>query len=158
MKHVNLALMVIFIVPILLAVGCMFDRCTAKEKTNKEKIEVVSDTIQLTSLELNKENFHFACEQLGISHPEIVYAQAILESAHFDSALYHRSNNMLGLYNSYKKCYYKFNHWSDCLVAYRDKVQYKYTGGDYYTFLRDLPYAADKNYTKKVKRLVEANT
>lgn len=159
MKHAGKALLIIFFVPILLAIGATFSRCTEpKEKTNKEKMEFMADTIQLTSLDLNEENFYLACGRLGITHPNIVYAQAVLESGHFTSSLYKRTNNMLGLYNSRKKCYYKFKHWSECLVAYRDMVQYKYVGGDYYTFLNDLPYAEDRHYVRKVRRLTKQRT
>lgn len=112
------------------------------------------DTI-LDTLALNKDNFHYVCNQLNIEHPEIVYAQARLESGNFTSSVFKQKNNMLGLYDSYNKTYYSFVHWVDCLRGYKNKVQYKYTGGDYIKFLEELPYAADKSYTRKIRMLVE---
>ena len=32
-------------------------------------------------------------------------------------------------------------------------IQYRYKGGDYYEFLRRVPYAEDPNYINKVKRI-----
>jgi hypothetical protein len=32
-------------------------------------------------------------------------------------------------------------------------IQYRYKGGDYYEFLRRIPYAEDPNYIYKVKKI-----
>ena len=128
-----------------------------EEVKEEEQMEVVKDsTIDLCSLELTPDNFMTVCAIYGISHPEIVYAQARLESGHFTSKVYRTKNNFLGLYDSRKKDYYAFNHWTDCLKGYRDYVQCKWDGNtDYYVFLTNLPYAADPNYIKKIKILTK---
>ena len=95
-----------------------------------------------------------ALDYYGIQYPQIVYAQALLETGHFKSKLCTQYNNLFGLYNSRTKSYYKFDNWWDSVIAYRDKVQYKYKGNtDYYTFLINLPYATDPNYIRKIKQL-----
>lgn len=95
-----------------------------------------------------------ALEYYEIQYPQIVYAQALLETGHFSSSVCKKYNNLFGLYNSKIKDYYSFEHWSDSVKAYRDFVQYKYKGNtDYYTFLVDLPYAMDPNYIRKIKQL-----
>lgn len=95
-----------------------------------------------------------ALEYYEIQFPEIVYAQALLETGHFSSSVCKNYNNLFGLYNSKIKDYYSFEHWSDSVKAYRDFVQYKYKGNtDYYTFLVNLPYATDPNYIRKIKQL-----
>ena len=95
-----------------------------------------------------------ALEYYEIQFPEIVYAQALLETGHFSSSICKNYNNLFGLYNSKIKDYYSFEHWSDSVKAYRDFVQYKYKGNtDYYTFLVKLPYATDPNYIRKIKQL-----
>lgn len=122
-----------------------------------EKVTIASDSTvlaDLTSLELNKDNFYLACAVMDIHHPEIVYAQAKLESGNFTSHVYNTKNNFLGLYNSRKKTYYEFDHWTSCLQGYKDYVQVKCKNDDYYQFLKDLPYAADPNYIGKVKNIV----
>lgn len=95
-----------------------------------------------------------ALDYYGIQFPQIVYAQALLETGHFKSKVCKEYNNLFGLYNSRTRSYYKFDNWWDSVIAYRDKVQYKYKGNtDYYTFLVKLPYATDPNYISKVKQL-----
>jgi hypothetical protein len=95
-----------------------------------------------------------ALDYYGIQYPQIVYAQALLETGHFKSKLCTQYNNLFGLYNSRTRSYYRFDNWWDSVIAYRDKVQYKYKGNtDYYTFLVNLPYATDPNYIRKIKQL-----
>ena len=128
---------------------------TSEEKENVE-IEVKKDsTVNLYTLELTSENFEYVCLHYGIKHPEIVYAQAQLESGYFTSNIYKSKNNFLGLYDSKNKDYYSFFHWSDCLKGYKDYVQRKWNeNDDYYLFLQNLPYAEDPEYIQKIKFLV----
>ena len=106
--------------------------------------------------EANPTSMLIACEYYGIKYSKIVTAQAILESGHFKSKVFKEYNNPFGLYNSKIKAYYKFNHWTESIKAYAEMVEYKYTGGDYYTFLRELPYAEDEKYIDKIKA-IESN-
>lgn len=94
-----------------------------------------------------------ACKYYGVKHPRIVTAQAILESGNFKSEVFKKYNNPFGLYDSKKKEYFKFSHWTDAVVAYISMVEYKYKGGDYYKFLEKLPYASDERYIYKVKTI-----
>ena len=98
-------------------------------------------------------NMLIACEYFGIKYPKIVTAQAILESGNFKSNVFRKYNNPFGLYNSHKKDYYKFNHWTEAIVAYQNLIEYKYKGGDYYSFLDSIGYATDTSYIKKVKAI-----
>lgn len=128
-----------------------------KRVTELEQMEIrVDSTLNLYTLELTPENFEYVCHYYEIKHPEIVYAQAQLESAYFTSPVYKSKNNFLGLWNSRRQEYYKFPHWSECLKGYRDYVQMKWDGNcDYYQFLTELPYAMDSSYVRKVKYLAQ---
>lgn len=96
-----------------------------------------------------------ALDYYGVKHPEIVYAQAILETGHFRSIVCKEYNNLFGLYNSRTKSYYRFDHWSESVVAYLDFIQYRYKPpNDYYRFLSDIGYAEDPEYINKLKRIV----
>ena len=92
-----------------------------------------------------------ACEYYNIQYPEIVTAQSILETGHYKSKVCLQYNNLFGLYNSKKRDYYSFNHWTESVKAYYDLVQYRYKGGDYYAWLSKIGYAEDPNYIAKVK-------
>ena len=87
-----------------------------------------------------------------VKHPNIVLKQARLESGNYLSELCVHSNNIFGLFDSTKRNYYSFDHWVESIVVYKRLVQNKYTGGCYYKFLEQLPYAADAEYVKKLKQ------
>ena len=90
----------------------------------------------------------------GIKHPKIVLAQAILETGWFKSRVCHTHNNLFGLRQPWDGEYFRFERWQDSVKAYRTKVQYKYRGGPYLQWLKDLGYAEDPNYTDKLKILL----
>lgn len=102
-----------------------------------------------------------ALEYYEVKHPQIVYAQAVLESNWFRSELCVKGNNLFGLYNSKEQKYYTFNHWANSVEAYVRMVQYKYKGdkeeppNSYYKFLNDIGYAEDTLYISKLKKLVK---
>lgn len=94
----------------------------------------------------------------GIRHPKIVLAQAILETGWFRSPLCRNRHNLFGLTNPKTGKYYEFNHWTESVRAYYTKVQYQFCKKNhisksdvaYLIWLRDLPYATDKNYIKSL--------
>lgn len=103
--------------------------------------------------ELNDSTLYLALKYYEIKHPRIVLAQAKLESGNYKSKHCLNKNNLFGLYNSKKKRYYSFEHWSHSVKAYKNMVEYKYKGGDYYRFLDKVGYASDPNYISKVKQI-----
>lgn len=99
-----------------------------------------------------------ALEYYNIQHSNIVYAQALLETGNFKSAGCLEYNNLFGLYNSRINEYYKFNHWSESVVFYKEQIQKRYKPPeDYYTFLQRIGYAEDPKYIYKLKQIVNSN-
>ena len=96
-----------------------------------------------------------ALEYYEVKHPQIVYAQAVLETGHFKSNVCLNYNNLFGLYDSKNKDYYKFNHWAESIVAYKEWIQKKYQPpNNYYVFLEEVNYASDKEYISILKSIV----
>lgn len=161
-KHILFATLRV-IIPIMIgySIGCIINKYINKEEkvTNpiviEEEIEVELPTDSVAFFNRSpEEGLIEALDYYGIQYPQIVYAQALLETGHFKSKLCTQYNNLFGLYNSRTRSYYRFDNWWDSVIAYRDKVQYKYKGNtDYYTFLVNLPYATDPNYIRKIKQL-----
>ena len=90
-----------------------------------------------------------------VHHEDIVYAQAILETGHFKSRVCLEYNNLFGLYNSRKKQYYRFNHWSESVIAYKNWIQRRYKPSeDYYIFLDRIKYAESIEYIPLLKKIV----
>ena len=103
-----------------------------------------------------KEGLKEALSYYGLKHKDIVYAQAVLETGHFKSDLCLNGNNLFGLYDSKNHRYYTFDHWKDCVIAYKEMIQYKYKDGDdYLNFLKEIGYARDSEYICKLKKLIK---
>nr|DAO34791.1 MAG TPA: Mannosyl-glycoprotein endo-beta-N-acetylglucosaminidase [Crassvirales sp.] len=99
-----------------------------------------------------------ALEYYGVKHPQIVYAQAFVETGNFKSDLCLSSNNLFGLYNSSRGRYHRFDHWTESVIAYKDFIQRRYKPPeDYYKFLQRIGYAGDPNYISKLKKVVNKN-
>ena len=90
----------------------------------------------------------------NIKHPKIVLAQAILETGWFKSSVCGNKHNLFGFTNPRTGQYYEFNHWSESVAAYYDKVQYRYKGGNYLIWLRDIGYAEDRGYIRAIIRVL----
>lgn len=106
--------------------------------------------------ELSITNLYKVMEQYDISHKDVVIAQALLETGYFTSRVCLEENNLFGLRKPSSGDYYTFNSWEQSVKAYRDYVQYKYKGGDYYAFLQRIGYAEDKEYVSKLRSIVQA--
>ena len=102
-----------------------------------------------------KELVKEACEYFELKYSEIVVAQSILETGHYNSNNCIKHNNLFGLYNSKSEQYYKFDKWWKSVIAYRDMIQYRYKDGDYYEWLQKIGYAEDPQYIAKVKEIVK---
>jgi flagellum-specific peptidoglycan hydrolase FlgJ len=93
-----------------------------------------------------------ACAYYGLKHDTIILTQAKLETGNYKSYQCRVNNNLFGLYNSAKMEYYKFNHWSESVEAYKKWIQYRLKDEeDYYFFLSRIGYAEDPDYISKLK-------
>lgn len=120
----------------------------------KQQIVEVCDTSFLNVDELNDSILYLALVHYDIKHPKAVLAQAKLESGNYTSYHCRVKNNFLGLYNSKKKEYFRFDHWTECVQGYKDMIEYKLRDGeDYYDFLLRIGYAEDPSYIYKVKQI-----
>lgn len=100
-----------------------------------------------------KEEVNSYLVSIDCKHPNIVTAQAVLETGHFKSKGCKVRKNLFGLWNHRKQEFYKFDSWEDSCRAYLRMIQYKYKNGDYYVFLKNLGYATDPEYTNKLKKI-----
>lgn len=106
--------------------------------------------------ELTIDNLYKALDKYDVKFKKIVVAQAILETGHFSSVLCMQNHNIFGLRHPSDGSYYVFNSWEESVKAYKEDVQYKYTGGDYYAFLTNIGYAQDPLYARKVMKIANS--
>lgn len=100
--------------------------------------------------ELTIPNLYKEIIRNGIRHPKIVLAQAILETGWFTSPVCRHKHNLFGLTNPRTGKYFEFGHWTESVRAYYTKVQYRYKGGNYLLWLKDIGYAENPNYIREV--------
>lgn len=100
--------------------------------------------------QLTIDNLYLEIRRNGIKYPRIVLAQAILETGWFRSNVCRNKHNLFGLTNPKTGYYYEFEHWTQSVKAYYDKVQYKYKGGNYLKWLDDIGYAEDPGYIQAI--------
>ena len=128
-----------------------------EEHREPEKVDVLRlEQPEFLLSEKPDDDLMAVLEYYNVKHKNIVYAQAILETGHFRSKVCREYNNLFGLYSSRSKDYYKFNHWSESVVAYLNYIQYRYKPpNDYYKFLEEIGYAEDPQYITKLKNIVK---
>lgn len=107
--------------------------------------------------------------KVGIKFPEIVFAQAVLESGHFRSPLFERANNLFGMQYPIKRettaisstnGYSKYENWQESVQDYKLWQEFLFnkrgdlTKAEYLAYLQKW-YAEDKRYVIKVKNKVK---
>ena len=107
--------------------------------------------------ELTIPNLYAEIIQNGIQHPKIVLAQAILETGWFTSPVCRNKHNLFGLTNPRTGKYFEFGHWTESVLAYYTKVQYKFKGGDYLLWLKKIGYAEDPRYVRKIIHILKTS-
>lgn len=122
---------------------------------------IVNDTITVDSLSIfleghPKQHLMDALKYYEVKHPEIVYAQAIIETGNFSSNGFKVKNNLFGIMKGRRLR--TFNHWTESIMYYKNNIQNRYKSGDYYAFLKRIGYAENPNYTIHIKKVVDGNT
>lgn len=139
------------VIIICLLLTLIFDSNSTSLKPQETTLNKIPQDINI----LNERSLYIALLDSGILHPDIVFAQAILETGYFTSNVTTNYNNLFGLYNSRKGDYFKFNHWRESISAYKRFIEVKYdTKSDYLVFLDKMGYAEDPKYIYKVKTIM----
>lgn len=123
------------------------------KKYEQPKMEIHKPTITADTVRIDmfsEANLILYMHELCIKSPNIVLAQAKLETANFTSYLFITSNNLFGFRGW--KGYYKYKNWKYSVLAYKNWQDKKYNGGDYYVFLKNINYAEDSLYIHKLKQ------
>ena len=105
-------------------------------------------TIHIIEKEMTIENIYEKLLECEILFPDIVIKQVKLETGYLK---YVKENNLFGFQT--KNGYMKFETWEEAIFYKKRWQERKYKGGDYYLFLKNLPYAQDSLYIQKIKRI-----
>ena len=124
-----------------------------KEINKPNQTIILTDTVKSYSSLVDSSVYREIVSN-NIYHPDIVLAQAKLETGNYKSKVCTVYNNLFGLRKP-DGSYYKFNSWQESVKAYKDWVQNKYTPpNDYYDFLDSIGYAEDDSYINKLRDMV----
>lgn len=105
--------------------------------------------------------------EINIKFPEIVFAQAKLESSNFTSDIFLENHNFFGMKCATKRAFLhkgenrghaKYENWEDCVIDYAlyqaTYLHHIKTKQQYLSYLRKH-YAEDPNYVDKLIQLME---
>lgn len=130
--------------------------------------------IQLPTDTLTKKNLVIQLLRLGVNNPEIVLAQAILESGHFKSKLSKKYNNIFGMkmperryttaITKSKSGYAVYEHWTACLEDYLvwqkitlEKYKANKMSRTQYLNYLDRVYCDVKGYSRQLTKIIRRN-
>lgn len=134
---------------------------------NYERIKL----LQLFNNDVVKlELLYFEILENKIEHPDIVFAQAILESGHMKSKIFYENNNLFGMRMPEKrpsialkenKGYAVYDCWVSSIKDYKIFQDFlfrrnKKTRDEYFNYL-GRTYAEDSNYVFFVKKIINEN-
>lgn len=115
------------------------------------KTIVVKETLNINKF--NENNLVTLMTLLDIKHPDIVLAQAKLETGNFTAPRFKKYNALFGFQTSDTNIM-KYSTWKESVIAYKSwQMKRLKEGEDYYSFLKRIKYAADTNYIPKLKRI-----
>lgn len=143
------------LIGIFVGAVCVLWYQSVKRQCEKINGEVASVVWRQNHFLLSKENLMNELKAQDVQFPEIVVAQALLETGNFKSYSCINRNNLFGLRKK-DSTYMSFEHWTECVAAYKKYIQkWKQPPNDYYKYLDDLGYAEDISYTTKLKQMVK---
>jgi uncharacterized FlgJ-related protein len=135
----------------------------------KDYSEAEIKLIMLKHNEFTKDKLIDKIQKLNFRFPHIVYAQAILETGNFTSAVFKENNNMFGMREAKVRItvssgtnlnHAYYNNWEESLEdyayyysTYLSKIK---TEEEFFTYLSQN-YAESGDYVKNLKNVIEKN-
>jgi uncharacterized FlgJ-related protein len=129
-------------------------------------VQAEKEVVIKTNEDFTKEKFLKEIEKYSFKYPDIIIAQALVESSHFKSPVFIENNNMFGMReakarittskgSNLKHAYYE--NWKDCLVdraLYEARYLSKLSREEYFKYLDDT-YAEGKGYSNLLKKIIK---
>jgi uncharacterized FlgJ-related protein len=129
-----------------------------------------TDIESLKNKQCTKENVYFEIKKSGILHPDVVFAQVLLESSNLKSKLTKTNNNFLGMKFPKKRAttaianvkgYAKYFQWKDCINDYLLYQNYilrnKNMSRQQYLSFLGKQYSECNSYKKRLLGIIKSN-
>lgn len=129
--------------------------------------EIKKDTINVSISKVSDSLLYYKIKERGILFPEIVFAQALLESAHFKSNIFVSNNNLFGMRLprvrkttaiGKRRGYAVYDNWMLSVNDYKlwqNSIPKKYLKNKttYYLYLQKV-YCECKYYSSRLKKII----
>jgi hypothetical protein len=158
---------------VFIALGLVLVSSLVVGLMNMNKINQIRFISQETKNIILKEHNEFTPErlreyitQLQIKYPDIVYAQAVIESGNFRSQLFRENSNLYGMKQANRRAttsegnQFGYAYYSDWLKSVEDYALWQNTiigniksEKDYLEFLHQY-YAEDTTYVDKIRKII----
>jgi hypothetical protein len=146
----------IFAVIICLVLSCTAIINVASQEHNTEKIDIqqTAPAIPIEYKILTLNNVLIEICKNNIKEPLIVLKQCIIETKWLQCTNCCLDVNNLFGFGWNGKTYYKYNHWTESVKAYKHfQAKTLKVNEDYYEYLVRIKYAEDPNYINKLKNI-----
>ena len=132
-------------------------------------VHAEKEVVIKTNDDFTKEKFLKEIEKYSFKYPDIIVAQAMLESSHFKSPVFIENNNMFGMReakvristskgSNLNHAYY--DTWKDCIAdraLYEAQYLSKLSREEYLIYL-DKVYAEGKGYSRLINKIIKGNS
>lgn len=161
-KHHSKWIISLLLVALMVLFGVILTMKVEKKIIRSEMMIILTEKDRFTEDRLIE-----LIKRLNFKYPEIVYAQAILESGHFKSRTFIENNNLFGMKEPTQRvnissgsqndyAYYKT--WQESVIdyafysaTYLSKIP---SQEEYFNYLAQF-YAEDPDYVKKLKNVIQ---
>lgn len=130
-------------------------------ENNQRTYEIITHVISFSELNVYKQ-----LVRVGVAYPDVVLAQAKIETGNFTSKIFRENNNMFGMKLPYRRQttavgesrnHAKYTDWIQSIKDYKlwqdEMIHRAPTKRAYLAYLK-RNYAEDKNYIKKIKQII----
>jgi Ca2+/Na+ antiporter len=129
-------------------------------------VNAEKEVILKTNEDFSKDKLLLEVEKYSFKYPDIVMAQAILESGHFKSPVFKQNHNMFGMRQALRRIstaqgsnlnHAYYTSWKDCVAdraLYEAHYLSKLTREQYFSYL-DQVYAEGGGYSKLLKQVIQ---
>jgi len=160
----------LFVIILAILVIAITSKLLRSNQVVDEQEPITTDTIQKIEMRVEKpfkDSVKHYIKKVNIKYPDIVYAQAVLESMHFTSDLFQANANMFGMkaakqrpytYKGVKRGYADYGgDWRLSVLdyaLYQSAYMRKLSREEYFQYL-GRNYAEDPNYVAKLKSIIK---
>lgn len=131
-------------------------------------VNAEKEVVLKTNDSFSKEKLFLEIDKYSFKYPDIIKAQALVESGHFSSPVFKQNSNMFGMKQAMVRVttaqgsnlnHAYYTNWKDCVIdraLYEARFLSKLTKEEYFSYL-DQTYAEGKGYSNLLKQVIQKN-